>query len=108
MAFRDVKMFFFILQVRISVAGASQKTRVRSHPPYMKRAVLFVGPTYITGERRCHFVCLQGECPCTDQTRVVQQPAHSPLTVPLPAHATDDREYDFILSFLFPLAPPVL
>jgi hypothetical protein len=27
-------VFFLILQVRISVAGASQETRVESHPPY--------------------------------------------------------------------------
>ena len=29
----DVNLFFLILQVRIAVAGASQKTRVGSHPP---------------------------------------------------------------------------
>jgi hypothetical protein len=34
MAFRMWKCFFVILQVRISVAGASQETRLESHPPY--------------------------------------------------------------------------
>ena len=33
-AFRMWKCFFVILQVRIPVAGASQETRVESHPPY--------------------------------------------------------------------------
>jgi hypothetical protein len=31
----DVKMFFVILQVRVSVAGASQESRVESPPPYI-------------------------------------------------------------------------